>query len=127
MVLSQLPMDLSNQAIIDVTRGIYKDALATKHVQVTYTSSQSTLIEPYTNPYNLKDSECEEYECLWCDENDIACGEKFQIMSDFVNHINLCHMNDDSSEYVCMWKNCPRRNPTHHNPFKGNHYINYTI
>ena len=34
MVLTQLPLDLSNQTILDVTRGIYKDALAVKHVQV---------------------------------------------------------------------------------------------
>ena len=43
MVLTQLPMDLSNQAIIDVTRGIYKDALATKHVQVLELVTKRTL------------------------------------------------------------------------------------
>ena len=32
-------------------------------------------------------------------------------MSEFVNHINYAHMNDENTDYICMWKGCSRRTP----------------
>ena len=116
MVLTQLPLDLSNQTILDVTRGIYKDALAVKHVQVCLSPKIASISKLSSSKWSFltwpfQDDDTDEYECLWCDENEVACQQKFTSMSEFVNHINYAHMNDENTDYICMWKGCSRRTP----------------
>ena len=72
----------------------------------------------------FQDDETDEYECLWCDENEVACQQKFTSMSEFVNHINYAHMNDENTDYICMWKGCSRRTPGAKScAFKGKVYL----
>ena len=56
--------------------------------------------------------------CGWSD-----CNNKFDSISELVNHINDSHINSLNSESICLWGGCDRFNQPFHNRTSLNAHI----